>query len=42
LISASGGRETIKLWEVGTRQELLTLTGTGGYLERPPGVPMAT
>ncbi len=33
LISASGGRETIKLWEVGTRQELLTLTGTGGYLE---------
>ncbi len=33
LISASGGRETVKLWDVGTRQELLTLAGTGGYLE---------
>ena len=33
LISASGGRETVKLWDVGTRQELLTLTGIGGYLD---------
>ena len=32
LISASGGREAVKLWDVGTRQELLTLTGTGSYL----------
>ena len=29
LISASGGREAVKLWDVGTRQELLTLAGTG-------------
>ena len=33
LISASGGREAVKLWDVGTRQELLTLAGTGGHLE---------
>jgi WD40 repeat protein/serine/threonine protein kinase len=33
LISASGGREAVKLWDVGTRQELLTLAGTGSYLE---------
>ena len=32
LISASGGREAIKLWDVSTRQELLTLSGTGSYL----------
>ena len=29
LISTSSGRETVKLWDVGTRQELLTLVGTG-------------
>jgi WD40 repeat protein len=28
LISASGGREAVKLWDLGTRQELLTLAGT--------------
>ena len=32
LISASGGREAVKLWDVGTRQELLTLAGTGSAL----------
>jgi len=32
LISSSGGRETVKLWDVGTRQEVLTLTGIGGTL----------
>ena len=32
LISASGGRETVKLWDVGTRQELLTLSGAGSML----------
>ncbi|MCW5554796.1 MAG: protein kinase [Verrucomicrobiae bacterium] len=32
LISAFGGREAVKLWDVGTRQELLTLAGTGSYL----------
>ena len=32
LISASGGREAVKLWDVGTRQELLTLAGTGSIL----------
>ena len=32
MISESGGRETVKLWDVGTRQELLTLTGTGSTL----------
>ncbi len=31
LISASGGREAVKLWDVGTRQELLTLGGTGSF-----------
>ena len=30
LISTSGGREAVKLWDVGTRQELLTLAGTAG------------
>ena len=33
LITASGGRQTVKLWDVGTRQELLTLSGIGGDLE---------
>jgi hypothetical protein len=33
LISASGGREAVKLWDVGTRQELLTLGGTGSFLK---------
>jgi hypothetical protein len=28
LISTFGGREAVKLWDVGTRQELLTLGGT--------------
>jgi WD40 repeat protein len=32
LISASGGRESVKLWDVDTRQELLTLSGTGSLL----------
>ena len=32
LISAFGGREAVKLWDVGTRQELLTLAGTGSTL----------
>jgi WD40 repeat protein len=29
LVSASVGREALKLWDVGTRQELLTLAGKG-------------
>ena len=33
LISASGGREAVKLWDVATRQELLTLGGTGSRSE---------
>ena len=35
LISTSGGREAVKLWDVGTReeQELITLAGTGSLLE---------
>jgi len=32
LISEGGAREAIKLWDVGTRQELLTLAGTGSVL----------
>jgi WD40 repeat protein len=32
LISTSGGREAVKLWDVGTRQELLTLGGVGSVL----------
>ena len=32
LISTFGGREAVKLWDVGTRQELLTLGGTGTIL----------
>jgi serine/threonine protein kinase/WD40 repeat protein len=34
LISASGGREAIKVWDVGTRQELLTLRGVGSVIRR--------
>ena len=33
LVSAQCGREAVKLWDVGTRQELLTLSGTGSSLE---------
>jgi len=33
LISAFGGRQAVKLWDVGTRQELLTLAGTGSTLD---------
>jgi WD40 repeat protein len=32
LISSSGGREAVKLWDVFTRQELLNLSGTGSLL----------
>ena len=32
LFSAYGGREAVKLWDIGTRQELLTLGGTGTTL----------
>jgi serine/threonine protein kinase/WD40 repeat protein len=32
LISTSGGREAVKLWDVATRQEVLTLGGIGGSL----------
>jgi WD40 repeat protein len=32
LISTSGGREAVKLWDVGTGQELLTLSGAGSLL----------
>ncbi len=32
LISGGGGREAVKLWDIGTRQELLTLSGTGSIL----------
>ena len=32
LISAFGGREAVKVWDVGTRQELLNLAGTGSTL----------
>ncbi|MCI0541982.1 MAG: hypothetical protein L0Z50_42845 [Verrucomicrobiales bacterium] len=34
LISTSSGRETVKVWDVGTRQELLTLAGTASTLGR--------
>jgi eukaryotic-like serine/threonine-protein kinase len=33
LISGGSGREAVKLWDVGTRQELLTLGGTGSLLD---------
>jgi eukaryotic-like serine/threonine-protein kinase len=32
LISASGGREALKLWDVETQQELMTLPGIGSFL----------
>jgi WD40 repeat protein len=32
LISSGGGREAIKLWDVGTWQELMTLSGAGSLL----------
>jgi WD40 repeat protein len=35
LISTSHGREAVKLWDVGTRQELLTLAGVDQYLGGP-------
>ena len=34
LISASGGLEAVKLWDVDSRQELLNLSGTGLPLDR--------
>jgi WD40 repeat protein/serine/threonine protein kinase len=34
LISAAGGRQTAKLWDVGTGQELLNLSGAGSLLWR--------
>jgi WD40 repeat protein len=34
LISSSGGREAVKVWDVGTRQELLNLSGTGSLLRQ--------
>jgi WD40 repeat protein len=34
LISAGGASEAVKLWDVGTGQELLDLSGTGGGLRR--------
>ena len=33
MISGGGGRETVKLWDVGTRQELLTLSGAGSFMD---------
>jgi hypothetical protein len=37
LISGSvGGREAVKLWDVGTRQELLTLNSTASMLCEAP------
>jgi len=32
LISGGGGREAVKVWDVSTRQELLTLPGAGSFL----------
>jgi WD40 repeat protein len=32
LISASGGREAVKLWDLETQQELMTLPGIGSFL----------
>lgn len=32
LISTHGGRDAVKLWDVGTRQELLTLSGIGAQI----------
>jgi eukaryotic-like serine/threonine-protein kinase len=33
LITTSGGREAVKLWDINTRQELLTLNGAGSTIE---------
>jgi WD40 repeat protein len=35
LISTEHGREAVRLWDVGTRQELLTLAGADPYLQKP-------
>jgi len=32
LITSGGGREAVKVWDVSTRQELLTLPGSGSFL----------
>jgi WD40 repeat protein len=32
LISGGGGQEAIKLWDVATQQELLTLAGTASFI----------
>ncbi len=32
LITSGGGREAVKVWDVNTRQELLTLPGSGSFL----------
>jgi WD40 repeat protein len=34
LISTSGGNEAVKIWDVGTQQELLTLPGRGSFLHQ--------
>jgi hypothetical protein len=36
LFSIYGGQEAVKLWDVGTRQELLTLAGTDAVLWGAP------
>ena len=33
LISTSGGREVVKLWDLQTRQEMLTFGGSGSLLQ---------
>ena len=39
----TGRQEAVKLWDVGTRQELLTLAGTDSTSRTwPDGVPMGT
>jgi WD40 repeat protein len=35
LFSTCGGQEAVKLWDVGTRQELLTLAGTDSDIYLP-------
>ena len=40
LISSAGGREAVKLWDVSTRQELLTLLALAQSWSEPNGVPM--
>ena len=32
LLSAAGAPEAVKLWDISTQQELLTLSGTGSFL----------